>query len=62
MCGHFESSCVRNRWWIADNDDKKKMYNDLLKKEQKEIAQGYNRIFAKVKILRQGFSTAVVAV
>ena len=43
------------------NDDEKKIYNDLLKKEQKEIAQGYNRILEKVKILRQGFSKAVIA-
>ena len=42
------------------NDDEK-IYNDLLKKEQKEIAQGYNRILEKVKILRQGFSKAVIA-
>ena len=32
------------------NDDEKKIYNDLLKKEQKEIAQGYNRILEKVKM------------
>ena len=43
------------------NDDEKKIYNDLLKKEQKEIAQGYNRILEKVKIPRQGFSKAVIA-
>lgn len=33
----------------------------MVKNEQKLISQGYNRVLEKVKILRQGFSKAVIA-
>lgn len=42
-------------------DDEKKMYNETMKKEQQLILQGYNRIIEKVKIMRQGFSKAVIS-
>ena len=33
----------------------------MVKDEKKLILQGYNRVLEKVKILRQGFSKAVIA-
>eukprot|EP00794_Sanderia_malayensis_P010301 gene10301-11364_t len=38
-----------------------KEYNKNMKQEQKQITTGYNRVQEKVKLIRQGFSKAIIA-
>jgi hypothetical protein len=42
-------------------EKEKQSYAEMVKNDQKRVSLGYNRVLEKVKILRQGFSKAVIA-
>ena len=52
---------ISERPRVEFNEEEKQILNAKLKEDQKLIAQGYNRVIEKVKILRQGFSKAVIS-